>query len=63
MKPSSLAALLKRRADGVSEEFLIIDVRDDDCLGGHIPGRYEGNKRRVFFLKIGICILLSFNDF
>lgn len=40
MKPSMLAALLKRRADGSDEAFIVLDVRDDDCLGGHIPGRY-----------------------
>ena len=40
MKPSTLAALLKRRDEGDAEEFIIIDVRDDDCLGGTIPGRY-----------------------
>ena len=40
MKPSMLAGLLKRRADGSDEAFIVLDVRDDDCLGGHIPGRY-----------------------
>ena len=40
MKPSTLANLLKRRAEGKSEEFIVLDVRDDDCLGGHIPGRF-----------------------
>lgn len=51
MKPSTLAALLKRRAEGTSEEFIILDVRDDDCLGGHIPGRC------VLHLSICIAIL------
>lgn len=42
MKPSTLAGLLKRRDEGQedSDDFIVIDVRDDDCLGGHIPGRY-----------------------
>lgn len=40
MKPSALAALLKARDDADAEPFIIIDVRDDDCLGGTIPGRY-----------------------
>jgi Cdc25 family phosphatase len=38
IEPSELAPLVKDSSDSTARSFAIVDVRDDDFVGGHLPG-------------------------
>lgn len=54
--------MLKRKAEGDPEVFIIIDVRDDDCIGGHIPGRFVSKGRRQMNVHPFPSHFLHLND-